>query len=73
MKRSSSTTIGSFFTTVLFAGALLLGGCSDSLTGTTPQTADEDVTVQKTAKHNTNGDDGTSTTPGASHNTSDED
>jgi len=69
MERSSSTTIGSLFTATLLAGAVLLGGCSDSLTGTTP-TADEDATVQKTAQHNTNG---TDTNPGASHNTSNED
>ncbi|PSQ66783.1 MAG: hypothetical protein BRD32_01935 [Bacteroidetes bacterium QH_2_64_74] len=72
MERFSSTNIGSFFTAVLLAGAILLGGCSDSLTGTTPPTADEDVTVQKTAEHNTNGE-GEDTDPSASHNTSDED
>ena len=70
MERSSSTTLGSFFTATLLAGAILLGGCSDSLTGTTPPTAEEDVTVQEAAEHNTNG---TDTNPGASHNTSDED
>jgi len=62
MERSWFSTIGSFFTATLFAGALLLSGCSDSLTGTQP--AQEDVTVQ------TNGD---GTDPPAGHNTSDED
>ena len=70
MERSSSTTLGSFFTATLLAGAILLGGCSDSLTGVTPPTAEEDVTVQEAAEHNTNG---TDTNPSASHNTSDED
>ena len=70
MEHSSSTTIGSFFTATLLAGAILLGGCSDSFTGVTPPTAEEDVTVQEAAEHNTNG---TDTNPGASHNTSDED
>ena len=70
MERSSSTTLGSFFTATLLAGAILLGGCSDSLIGTTPPTAEEDVTVQEAAEHNTNG---TDTNPGASHNTSDQD
>ena len=70
MERSSSTTLGSFFTATLLAGAILLGGCSDSLTGVTPPTAEEDVTVQETAEHNTNG---TDTNPGASHNTSNQD
>ena len=70
MERSSSTTLGSFFTATLLAGAILLGGCSDSLTGTTPPTAEEDVTVQETAEHNTNG---TDTNPHANHNTSDQD
>ena len=57
-------------TATLLAGAILLGGCSDSLTGTTPPTAEEDVTVQEAAEHNTNG---TDTNPGASHNTSEQD
>ena len=70
MERSSSTTLGSFFTATLLTGAILLGGCSDSLTGVTPPTAEEDVTVQEAAEHNTNG---TDTNPGASHNTSNED
>ena len=70
MERSSPTTLGSFFTATLLAGAILLGGCSDSLTGVTPPTAEEDVTVQETAEHNTNG---TDTNPAANHNTSDQD
>ena len=70
MEHSSSTTISSFFTAILLAGAILLGGCSDSFTGVTPPTAEEDVTVQEAAEHNTNG---TDTNPGASHNTSDQD
>ena len=70
MERSSSTTLGSFFTATLLAGAILLGGCSDSLTGVTPPTAEEDVAVQENADHNTNG---TDTNPGASHNTSEQD
>ena len=81
MKRFRSlSTLGSFFTATLFAGALLLGGCSDSLTGTTPPNAEEEVTVQQPpAQHNTQnvGDDdgssGTDTDPNAGHNTSDED
>ena len=72
MERSSSITLGSFFTATLLAGAILLGGCSDSLTGVTPPTAEEDVTVQENADHNTNGE-GTDTDPAANHNTSDED
>ena len=71
MERSSSTTIGSFFTATFLAGAILLGGCSDSLTGVTPPTAEEDVTVQENADHNTN--DGTDTDPEAGHNTSNQD
>ena len=55
---------------VLLHRYVLLGGCSDSLTGVTPPTAEEDVTVQEAAEHNTNG---TDTNPGASHNTSDQD
>ena len=70
MERSSPTTLGSFFTATLLAGAILLGGCSDSLTGVTPPSAEEDITVQETAEHNTNGED---TDPGASHNTSEQD
>jgi len=62
MERSWFSTIGSFFTATLFAGALLLSGCSDSLTGTQP--AQEDVTVQ------TNDVD---TDPSAGHNTTNED
>jgi PBP1b-binding outer membrane lipoprotein LpoB len=62
MERSWFSTIGSLFTATLFAGALLLSGCSDSLTGTQP--AQEDVTVQ------TNDAD---TDPAAGHNVSNED
>jgi len=62
MERSWFSTIGSLFTATLFAGALLLSGCSDSLTGTQP--AQDDVTVQ------TNDAD---TNPAGGHNTSDED
>lgn len=78
MERSRFSTIGSIFTAALFAGAILLSGCSDSLTGATPSDGDE-VTVQQRAQHNqpsnaNGGDgDGTSTTPGAGHNTSDQD
>ena len=72
MEHSSSTTIGSFFTATLLAGAVLLGGCSDSFTGVAPPSAEEDVTVQQTAEHNTNGD-GEDTDPAANHNTSNED
>ena len=70
MEHSSSATIGSLFITTLLADAILLGGCSDNFTGVTPPTAEEDVTVQETAEHNTND---TKTTPGASHNTSEQD
>ena len=68
MERSRSSTISSLFTAALFAGAMLLGGCSDSLTGAQP--TKKDVTVQDRAQHNTSDGD---TTPGASHNTSSED
>ena len=67
MERSRFSTISSFFTAALFAGAMLLGGCSDSLTGAQP--AKKDVTVQDRQYNTSDGD----TTPGASHNTSDED
>lgn len=75
MERSRSTTIGSFFTATLLAGAILLGGCSDSLTGATPADAEENTTIQQQAQHNTNAldDGGGDTSPGAGHNTSDED
>ena len=72
MERSSSTTIGSFLTATLLAGAILLGGCSNNFTGVTPPSAEEDITVQETAEHNTNGE-GENTDPGASHNTSEQD
>ena len=72
MERSSSTTLGSFFTATLLTGAILLGGCSDSFTGVTPPSAEEDVTVQENADHNTNGE-GTDTDPHANHNTSNQD
>lgn len=68
MERSRFSTIGSLFTAALFAGAMLLGGCSDSLTGAQP--AKKDVTVQDRAQHNTNDAD---TNPQAGHNTSPED
>lgn len=71
MERSTFSAIGSFFTATLLAGAIFLGGCSDSLTGTTPPDAEESATVeQQRAQHNTNS---TDTEPGANHNTSDED
>jgi hypothetical protein len=78
MERFRSTTIGSFFTATLFAGAILLGGCSDSLTGATPSDANEDTTIQQRAQHNTNAQDddddsGGDTSPAAGHNTSDQD
>jgi uncharacterized protein YceK len=64
MERSTLSTIGSFFTAALFASALLLSGCSDSLTGAHP--------TQETVQANTQ-DDGADTTPSAGHNTSPED
>lgn len=70
MKRSHFTTIGSFFTALLLAGTVLLGGCSDSFTGVTPPEAEENVTLQERAQHNTNDVD---TSPQGSHNTSSED
>lgn len=74
MERSRSSTIGSLLTATLLAGAVLLGGCADSLTGTTPPDAEEKVTVeQPPAQHNTQNDGGTDTDPPAGHNTSDED
>ena len=65
MERSRFSTFGSLFIATVFAGAMLLGGCSDSLTGTAP-TAEE--TVQD-SQHNTSNE----TDPVAGHNTSDED
>ena len=74
MERSHSTTISSLFTATLLAGAILLGGCSDSLTGATPPDTEENVTVQQ-AQHNTSAKDdgGGDTSPAAGHNTTDED
>lgn len=69
MERFQSPTISSFFLATLLAGAVLLGGCSDSFTGVTPPEAEEEVTVQN-PQHNTNGD---GTEPVAGHNTSNED
>lgn len=68
MNRSTRSTIASLFTTILIASALLLSGCSNSITG--PQQADEDVTVQQQADHNTNDADAD---PRAGHNTTNED
>jgi hypothetical protein len=77
MDRSRLSMLSSAFTAALFAGTLLLGGCSDSLTGTAPPDAEENVTVQQPpAQHNNQSmdDDGSADTdPGAGHNTSDED
>ncbi|WP_103019999.1 hypothetical protein [Salinibacter altiplanensis] len=69
MNRSTYSTLASLFTAALVASTLLLGGCSDSVTG--PQQADEDVTVQQQAEHNSMGDGDTD--PRAGHNTTDED
>jgi hypothetical protein len=71
MERSRFSTIGTLFTATLLAGAVLLGGCSDSLTGTTPPDTEQQVTVDP--GHNTQDDGGADTTPVAGHNTSDED
>ncbi|WP_103029756.1 hypothetical protein [Salinibacter altiplanensis] len=68
MNRSTYSTLASLFTAALVASTLLLGGCSDSVTG--PQQADEDVTVQQQAEPNTNDVD---TDPAAGRNTTDED
>lgn len=72
MERSHLSTLSTLFTAVLFTGAFLLSGCSDSLTGTTPP--DQDVTVQQRIQHNqiSMSDDG-DTDPQAGHNTSNED
>ena len=67
MNRSTRSTIASLFSALLVASALLLTGCSDSLTG--PQQADESPTVQQ-AEHGTNDADAD---PAAGHNTTDED
>ena len=64
MERFTFSTIGSFFTAALFASALLLSGCSDSMTGAQP--------TQETVQAATQ-DDGADTNPQAGHNTSDED
>jgi hypothetical protein len=64
MERSTFSTIGSFFTAALFASALLLSGCSDSLTGAQPTQETVEVSTQ---------DGGGDTTPSAGHNTSPED
>ena len=68
MNRSTHSTLASFFTAALVASALLLSGCSDSVTG--PQQAEEGVTLQQQAEHNTNDADAE---PRAGHNTTDED
>ena len=67
MSRSTRSTIASVFTALLVASALLLSGCSNSLTG--PQQADEAPTVQQ-AEHSTNDADAD---PIAGHNTTNED
>jgi hypothetical protein len=72
MERSRFSTIGTLFTATLLAGAVLLGGCSDSLTGPTPPDTQEQMTVDQ-PQHNTQNDGGTDTDPVAGHNTSDED
>jgi hypothetical protein len=64
MERSTLSTIGSFFTAALFASALLLSGCSDSLTGA--------QSTQETIQTSTQ-DGGGDTNPQAGHNTSNED
>jgi predicted component of type VI protein secretion system len=64
MERSTLSTIGSFFTAALFASALLLSGCSDSLTGAQPAQETVEVSTQ---------DGGGDTNPQAGHNTSDQD
>lgn len=74
MDRSRFTTLASLFTALLLAGTVVVSGCSDSLTGTTPP--DQEVTVKQKASHNqtaNTGDGGNSTDPGAGHNTTDED
>lgn len=68
MNRSTYSTLVSLVTTVLVASTLLVGGCSNSVTG--PQQAEEDATVQQQAEHNTNDADAD---PRAGHNTTDED
>jgi hypothetical protein len=80
MERSRFSAITSLFAALLFTGTIVLGGCGDSLTGTAPPDAEEEVTVQSPpAQHNSQATDGepeqegTDTDPGAGHNTSDED
>jgi len=73
MERSRFSTIGTLFTATLLAGAVLLGGCSDSLTGTTPPDTEQQVTVDTPSGHNTQDNDGVDTDPVAGHNTSNED
>jgi hypothetical protein len=68
MNRSTHSTFASLVTAVLVASALLLSGCSDSVTG--PQQAEEDVTLQQEADYNTNDAD---TDPAAGRNTTNED
>lgn len=72
MRRPRFSTIGSVFTAVLLAVAILFSGCSDSLTGTTPPDRDQEVTVQQQAQHN-QPPNSADTTPEAGHNTSDQD
>lgn len=74
MERSHYTTLGSVLTAVLFAGAVLLSGCTDTLTGVAPEN-DQNITIQQRAQHNqvSNGEGGGTTEPDAGHNTSDED
>ncbi|MFB6231251.1 MAG: hypothetical protein ABEL04_08850 [Salinibacter sp.] len=68
MNRLSLSSLGSLFTAALFAGMLVLGGCSDNLTGPAP--SDQDVTVQQETSGDENGG---STTPHAGRNGSNED
>lgn len=67
-----STPFVSTLAVFALAGTIALSGCTDSLTGTTPPDADQQVTVEQRADHNVTSN-STDTVPHAGHNTSDED
>lgn len=75
MKRFDSSSIGSTLLISLVAGLFVLGGCTaDTLTGTTPPDAEEDMTVQQ-ASHNQQAssdvDGGSNDDPDGDHNVDD--
>ncbi|WP_263786172.1 hypothetical protein [Salinibacter grassmerensis] len=68
MKRSLYTTVTSYLATFAFAGAFLLGGCTNTVSG--PQVSEEEpVEVRQGQDHNTMHEDGGTTNPPEPHNT----